>query len=214
MGDTASNADAVDSVASLHESGQTSRQPQLATINKRPPDGGDVLERFDAQPKNQEPNILSLAAYAPEGHVRTLPNNNDLPHNRSMTEPLTRPELDAKLETIEARMDGRIARIEDRFASMEKTIDQIVRALESQKNVPWKAAAATIAAMIATVIAVAAFGFSAFDSGRETAKMAADARQETAATLSEIRQIVRDLKVSPATQPLLPSGESRQTPKQ
>lgn len=46
-------------------------------------------------------------------------------HNESMTDFIPRPELDAKLETIEARMDGRVARIEDAILRMEKSNDQL-----------------------------------------------------------------------------------------
>lgn len=103
-------------------------------------------------------------------------------------------ELDAKLETIEARMDGRLARIEDRFISMENTMGQIGRSLEAQRNTPWKAAAATIAAMVATIIAVAALGFSAFDSGRDTEKIASEAKAEISSSVAEIKQMVQELK--------------------
>lgn len=123
--------------------------------------------------------------------------------NGRMTDSLTRRELDANLATIEARMDGRLARIEDRFSSIDRRLEGIESSLREQKNTAWKAAGATIAITIATIIAAAALSFSAFDSGRETATMAAEARQETAAALSEIRQIVSDLK---AADPPLPKS--------
>ncbi|MGO3892427.1 MAG: hypothetical protein ACTJHW_15760 [Paenalcaligenes sp.] len=115
-------------------------------------------------------------------------------HNENMTEPLTRPELDAKLETIEARMDGRLARIEDRFASMEKTMEQISQSLKEQRNIPWKAASATIAVMIATIIAVGALAFTAFDSGRETAQVAADAKADISASVAEVKEMIKGLQ--------------------
>lgn len=112
----------------------------------------------------------------------------------TMSEPLTRPELDAKLETIEARMDGRLARIEDRFASMEKTMEQISQSLKEQRNTPWKAASATIAVMIATIIAVGALAFTAFDSGRETAQVAADAKADISASVAEVKEMIKGLQ--------------------
>lgn len=99
-----------------------------------------------------------------------------------------RPELDSKLQTIEVKMDGRFARIEDRFNSIDATLTSMARTLESQKNVAWKAAAATIAAMIATIIAVAALGFSAFDSGRDTANLAASTQTRVNEVMARTEQ--------------------------
>ncbi|MGG4604330.1 hypothetical protein ACLPHM_06000 [Paenalcaligenes sp. Me131] len=112
----------------------------------------------------------------------------------SVENQISRPELDAKLETIEARMDGRLARIEDRFASMEKTMEQINQSLEKQRNTPWKAASATIAVMLATIIAVGALAFTAFDSGRETAQVAADAKADIAASAAEVKEMIKSLQ--------------------
>lgn len=128
-----------------------------------------------------------------------IPKSRARPHNSNMIEPLTRPELDAKLETIEARMDGRLARIEDRFAAMDETMRDIKTMVHNQRKTIWGAAATTIA----LVLAAMALFVSSFDSGRDTAKTAADAQaiaaqaqQETAAALTQIRQIVSDLRAA------------------
>lgn len=120
-------------------------------------------------------------------------------HNVAMSEPITRPEIDAKLGTIEAKMDGRLARIEDRFASIDRQFADVRTILTEQKNTAWKAAGA----VIGVFVAVFAIYATAFDSGRDTAKLAADAQikaaqaqQETAAALTQIRQIVSDLKAA------------------
>lgn len=157
------------------------------------------IQKLHKGAKNTNTSVLEIKQLV-EQQFGSLANSKQDDDNKQMETPLTRPELDAKLETIEARMDGRIARIEDRFISMEKTMEQIGRTLESQKNTPWKAAAATIAAMIATIIAAAALSFSAFDSGRETATVAAETKQETAKALSEIRQIIQEMKTPTANE--------------
>jgi len=123
-----------------------------------------------------------------------------------------RPELDAKLETIETRMDGRIARIEDRFTGIDERFNRIDSTIadlrtemrtfmQSTKNAVWYAAAT----VIATFIAIVTVNITAFDSGRDTAKIAADAQQQTAAALSEIRQIVADMRTQNAVPPVQPS---------
>lgn len=109
------------------------------------------------------------------------------PDNQDMSDPLTRPELDAKLATVEARMDGRLARIDDKLAGIEKQID-------GQKNAIWYATSV----IIATFVAVFAVFVASFDSGRDTAKMAADAQAQTNAALAEIRQLVSEIKAQPA----------------
>jgi len=118
-------------------------------------------------------------------------------HNIPMTDTISRPELDAKLETIGAKMDGRLARIEDRFTGLERRFDKLETMLDKQKYTAWAAAGATIVAVSGIVFAAYAMGFGAFDSGRETAKLAADAQHQTSAALTEIRQIVESLKVPP-----------------
>lgn len=54
------------------------------------------------------------------------------PHNDRMTEPISRPELDAKLETIEVRMDGRLARIED---SIQRIVDMTAEIKEDYREI-------------------------------------------------------------------------------
>ncbi len=103
--------------------------------------------------------------------------------NPIMSEPITRPELDAKLATIEAKMDGRIARIED-------AVRDIRDSLSSTRRNVWGAAAVTIAAVLAGFALIV----TSFDSGRDTANMATAAQAQTNAALAEIRQIVSDLK--------------------
>lgn len=161
---------------------------------------------LDFQPENGRKR-------APESHFRPADSRfsdfmeslqrSDLPYNHSMNQP-TQAELDAKLATIEAKMDGRLARIEDRFSSIDRQFSDMRSILAEQKNAAWKAAGATIGVFVA----VFAIYVASFDSGRETAKMAADAKQEAAAALTEMRQIVRDLKSTQAPQAQAAQGAS------
>lgn len=116
----------------------------------------------------------------------------------SMNTP-TREEFEARIAASEARSDAR-------FIAFEKRVDESMHRIELElaplKNIKisiWGAAAT----IIATFVAVFAIYVSAFDSGRETSKMAADAQaiaaraqQETVAALTQIRQIASDLKAA------------------
>lgn len=73
----------------------------------------------------------------------------------------TREEIDAKLETIEAKMDGRLARIEDK-------INDLIQSHRGMRSSVWGAAAVTIGAVLAGFALVVA----SFDSGRDTAAQA------------------------------------------
>lgn len=76
------------------------------------------------------------------------------PDNRTMSEPLTRPELDAKLEAIEARLEGRVARIEDSIKGLVEANRDTRAAIGSLKTTTVITA---ISAVIAIVFGVAAF---------------------------------------------------------
>lgn len=101
--------------------------------------------------------------------------------NTSMSEPLTRPELDAKLETIEVLMDGRIARIEDsvhRIVDMAAEIKQENRDIrQSVSSLKTTLIVTAIGAALTIVLGVAAFNatlqsnmLSAFSVGQQTAQ--------------------------------------------
>lgn len=75
---------------------------------------------------------------------------------------ITRPELDARLELIEAKMDARVARI-------ETAVEQIKEATGEAKNFKWWAAAAAVSSVIGLYAANVSLlqGFiAAFESGR------------------------------------------------
>ena len=95
-------------------------------------------------------------------------------HNENMTEPISRPELDAKLETIEARMDGRIARIEDAVQRISNDNAATRAGISSLKTTMIVTA---IGAVLTIVLGVAAFNatlqsnmLNAFQAGQQTAK--------------------------------------------
>lgn len=74
--------------------------------------------------------------------------------NQSMSEPLTRPELDAKLEAMEARLEGRVVRIEDAVKGLVEANRETRAAIGSLKTTTVITA---ISAVIAIVFGVAAF---------------------------------------------------------
>lgn len=116
------------------------------------------------------------------------------PHHPSMTEPITRPELDAKLEIIEARMDGRLARIEDKFDRMEATMGEIKTMVLGQKKTIWGASVTTIT----LVLAAMAFFVSSFDSGRDTGKLATEAQTKSAQSQEQTARLIADAEVKAA----------------
>lgn len=145
------------------------------------PKGDAWAQLFDQAMRTYE----TLAGLPLKGDGRQKPD-----HNQRM-EAVPRPELDAKLATIEAKMEGRLARIDD-------GLNAIRAQLVEQKNTAWKAAGATIGVFVA----VFAIYVAAFDSGRETAMLAADAQRQVESTLQEMRQLVQDLRAAPTPQDL------------
>lgn len=147
-------------------------------------------------------NVVSIHANnSPLTRDRLKPSHIDAPsqdrHNIGMN-PVTREEIDAKLATIEAKMEGRLARIDDKLAGIETKLSE-------QKNTAWKAAGATIGVFVG----VFAVYVAAFDSGRETARMAAEAQARTQEALQEIRRVADDLKASAVKQKSTPEAEPR-----
>lgn len=116
-----------------------------------------------------------------EERMKRLENRDGDTHNRAMNDPVSRPELDAKLETIEARMDGRIARIEDsvqRIVDMAAEIKQENRDIRmSVSNLKTTLIVTAIGAALTIVLGVAAFNatlqsnmLSAFSLGQQTSQ--------------------------------------------
>lgn len=128
-----------------------------------------------------------------------------------MTSP-SREEIDAKLETIEARMDGRVAsiqasiegftgrmeeralRTDEQFARIENASNETQSSIRNLKSTMIVTALSTV---IAIVLGVAAFNatvlsnmLASFESGKNTATQAEMRRQseETAATIRELRK--------------------------
>jgi high-affinity nickel permease len=95
----------------------------------------------------------------------------------------SREEIDAKLETIDAKMAGRIALLESGMASMSEALKDLKSSM--------------IVTAISTVLAIAAFNatvlsnmVASFESGKNTAKDQAELRkqvEETGALLKRIQ---------------------------
>tara|TARA_R100000655_G_scaffold48076_1_gene85450 strand:+ start:324 stop:818 length:495 start_codon:yes stop_codon:yes gene_type:complete len=121
------------------------------------------------------------------------------PHNEYM-ETVSRPELDAKLETIEAKMDGRVARIE---SSVQRIVDMaaeikgenrdIRKSISSLKTT---AVVVAISSVIAIVFGVVAFNatllnnmIASHGSGKEVGAALEQARSQAASTQQLLEQI-------------------------
>ncbi|MCD0496906.1 hypothetical protein LP085_08615 [Achromobacter sp. MY14] len=111
-------------------------------------------------------------------------------HENTQMDHVPRPELDAKLATIEAKMDGRLSRIEDALRDIKAQGAE-------QKSTAWKAAAATMG----VIVGVVALAVGSFDSGRETEKLISEARRDlqTAVQQTEQKQVALQQQLSEAT---------------
>lgn len=109
--------------------------------------------------------------------------------------PVTRTEVNARLQTIEVRMDGRIAAIEHSIATLvssNKDTQDAIRNLKS--TMLWTAGTS----VIAIVLGVATFNASllanmvaSFESGRSTTAAQAEVRRQ----MDETARILRGLQV-------------------
>ena len=106
----------------------------------------------------------------------------------------TREEIDAKLQLIETRMDGRVASIERSVA------DAIESARETRgdiKSLKWT----IIGTAIATVLGIAAFNatvlsnmVASFESGKNTATAQAEVKKQSEETAALIKKMQEDLE--------------------
>ena len=126
----------------------------------------------------------------------------------SMSQGMTREELDAKLELVEARADARMSRFEERIDLAIKEMQrdrQEIKAEFSKLETEQKSNRNTIivtviSSALATVFGIAAFNatvlsnmVASFDSGRSTAESISKASQQ----LEETRKMLEDLKKGP-----------------
>ncbi len=124
-------------------------------------------------------------------------------HTEAMTE-ITRPELDAKLELIESRMDARIARIEASVAGFKEEAGQLRAELSNAK---WWAIGTAIA-VLGIFLGALQWGLSmqkeenARFSGyiREDVKSIGDDVSEMSKSLTEMRILLERQKPPATTQ--------------
>lgn len=109
------------------------------------------------------------------------------PHTKPMTEPISRPELDAKLEAIEARMDARIARIESAVSGFQAEASQFRSELASAK---WWAIGTAIA-VLAIFLGTLQWGLSA--QKEENARFSSYMRDDVKAIADDVRDISRSV---------------------
>ncbi|WP_156183941.1 hypothetical protein [Chromobacterium sp. LK1] len=105
---------------------------------------------------------------------QTLEGGGGPPHNDHMSTAPTREEFEAKLETIETKMDARVQRIEDKmdgFLSASKETQDSIKSLKTTIIVT------ALSTVLAIVLGVAAFNstvlsnmVTSFESGKNTAQ--------------------------------------------
>jgi hypothetical protein len=111
------------------------------------------------------------------------------PHNEGMSTPVTTDLLDAKLETIEAKMDARVQRIEDRCDQIDRDMQDIKSEMKSMKW--WM-----IGTGLSVVLGIAAFNatvlsnmVASFESGKNTSAAQAQVMQQVKDTQALLDQI-------------------------
>lgn len=100
--------------------------------------------------------------------------------------PVTRVELNARLETIEVRLDGRIAALETGMKEVQNSIGNL------KSTILWTA--------VTSVIAIAAFNatvlanmVASFEAGKDTSEAQAEIRRQTDETTRILREIQAQL---------------------
>lgn len=146
-------------------------------------------------------------------------------YDASMSTP-TREEIDAKLETIEVRMDGRLASIEakidafmarlderfiriderfdrmgDRMTNVETTMKETQASISNLKTTTIVTA---ISAVLAIVLGVAAFNatvlsnmVASFESGKNTSAAQAEVRRQSEETAALLRELKAQMPSKP-----------------
>jgi hypothetical protein len=140
----------------------------------------------------------------------------------SMSTP-TREEIDAKLEAMEARMDGRVAaiqasidgftgrmeerfaRADDRAARLEETVRDTQASIGNLKTTIITTAIATV---LAIVLGVAAFNatvlsnmVASFESGKNTAAAQAEVKRQTEETATLLKQLQQQMNSAKQSTP-------------
>jgi len=112
-----------------------------------------------------------------------------------MSDPISREELSARLETVEAKADARFKEIMGEIKASNATLAgkiDVVGAKSAGKWTVWGAAGAIIAAMVATIIVLLQVMQTGYDSGRNAeASMREAVSEEVAAKTSPATATVR-----------------------
>jgi len=137
--------------------------------------------------------VISLNIWQPQQGVAGVDGEGDLTHNVTMSTPVTVELLDAKLETIEAKMDARVSRIEDKmdaFVEANKDTQASIKSLKTTIIVTG------ISAVLAIVLGVAAFNatvlsnmVASFESGKNTSAAQTQVMQQLKDTQALLDQI-------------------------
>ncbi len=141
---------------------------------------------LNPQPVRPDPTPDLVRLWEKVG-VRVLTSSDESPSKPSATMDAspTREELDAKFERTEARVDARLAgfeqRVADQLGAMAADLREVkveLNHLKGLKTQIWAAAGTAIAITVGSIWAAGALGFSAFESGRNTAVVVRDAQQK------------------------------------
>lgn len=176
-----------------------SQIPKLEVVRNSEPlvVSSTVVNRLSATGfEFRQVNFDALLRSAVTVHSPTADRGNDKNDNESHTKPMSdqisRPELDAKLDATNARIDARLASFEGTvreamaanrqdYAEMRGELKAIHVDLSYLKNIKssiWGAAGATILGVGGLVAAMLSFGIANYDTARENTNLAAESKAQ------------------------------------
>ncbi len=177
--------------------------------------GGNSKSTTNTSYTEQNEHSSKINKENPGNYESDMPNEELTPlnqevYNKNMEYP-TRQEIDAKLETIEVKMDSRMTRIEDALRGISQSQAEV---LSSNKATRTTIVVTGISTVLAVVLGVGAFNatvlsnmVSSFESGKNTASMLAAAEKSIVEATKSLETVVDNAKGSGRAQKgVSPSG--------
>nr|WP_315401772.1 hypothetical protein [uncultured Duganella sp.] len=174
---------------------QVQGSPEAAQYRGLAPRLLDYIFKSDLAIKKWESAHGSAISLADE-----VDTNEIQPHDEPMNAP-TREEIDAKLELIETRMDGRVASIEGSVRAAITESQETRREIKSLKWTMVFTAVATVVGLWSVNAAIFSNMVASFESGKSTATAQADVKRQTEETAALIKRMQEDLDARKAPSP-------------
>lgn len=132
-----------------------------------------------------------------KGDVSEVVDSNNLAHNNNMNDFVSKDLLEAKLETIESRMDARVVSIESGIKATNEKIDSLLSDIKSLKSTTITVA---VGAVLTILFGIAGFNaallsnmVASYESGKNTATAISESTNELKNTREELSKISKTL---------------------